>query len=90
MIVIASKNGAIGIKEAVYVLQQGGTAVDAVETGIRLVEANPDEHTVGYGGYPNLLGEVELDASIMNGRTLESGAVGAIKGYPHAISIAVK
>ena len=90
MIVIASKNGAIGIKEAVYVLQQGGTAVDAVETGIRLVEANPDEHTVGYGGYPNLLGEVELDASIMNGRTLESGAVGAIKGYPHAISIARK
>lgn len=90
MIVVASKNGAIGIKEALYVLQNGGMAVDAVETGIRLVEANPDDHTVGYGGYPNLLGEVELDASIMNGRTLESGAVGALKGYPYAISIARK
>ncbi|UCC52429.1 MAG: N(4)-(beta-N-acetylglucosaminyl)-L-asparaginase [Anaerolineaceae bacterium] len=90
MIVIASHNGAIGIQESMYVLQQGGTAVDAVEAGIRLVEANPDEHTVGYGGYPNLLGEVELDASIMNGRTLESGSVGAMKGYPYAISIARK
>ena len=90
MIVIASHNGAIGIQESMYVLQQGGTAVDAVEAGIRLVEANPDEHTVGYSGYPNLLGEVELDASIMNGRTLESGSVGAMKGYPYAISIARK
>jgi beta-aspartyl-peptidase (threonine type) len=90
MIVIASHNGAVGIQEALYVLRQGGSAVDAVETGIRLVEANPDDHTVGYSGYPNLLGEVELDASIMNGRTLESGAVGAMKGYPYAISIARK
>ena len=90
MIVIASYNGAIGIKESLYVLQQGGTAVEAVEAGIRLVEANPDDHTVGYSGYPNLLGEVELDASIMNGRTLESGAVGAMKEYPYAISVARK
>ncbi len=90
MIVIASHNGAIGIQESIYVLQQGGTAVDAVEAGIRLVEANPEDHTVGYGGYPNLLGEVELDASIMNGRTLESGAVGAMKTYPYAISVARK
>ncbi len=90
MIVIASHNGAVGIKEAVYVLQQGGTAVDAVEAGIRQVEANPDDHTVGYSGYPNLLGEVELDASIMNGKTLESGAVGAMKEFPYAISVARK
>ncbi len=88
MIVIASHNGAVGIQEATYVLKQGGTAIDAVEAGIRLVEANPDDHTVGYSGHPNLLGEVELDASIMNGRTLESGAVGAMKGYPYAISVA--
>ena len=90
MIVTASANGKVGIKAAVQVLRDGGTAVDAVEAGIRLVEANPDDHTVGYGGFPNLLGEVELDASIMNGRTLESGAVGAMKGYLHPISIARK
>ena len=90
MIVAASANGKVGIEAAVQVLRDGGTAVEAVEAGIRLVEANPDDHTVGYGGFPNLLGEVELDASIMNGRTLESGAVGAVKGYLHVISLARK
>ena len=88
MIVVASSNGRIGINAAIQILRQGGTAVDAVEAGIRLVEANPEDHTVGYNGYPNILGEVELDASIMNGRTLETGAVGALKGYVHAISVA--
>ncbi|VAW31434.1 N4-(beta-N-acetylglucosaminyl)-L-asparaginase, putative [hydrothermal vent metagenome] len=88
MIVIASSNGRIGIEAATEILRQGGTAVDAVEVGIRLVELNPEDHTVGFNGYPNILGEVELDASIMNGRTLESGAVGAMTGYVHAISVA--
>ncbi|QUL99657.1 MAG: N(4)-(beta-N-acetylglucosaminyl)-L-asparaginase [Candidatus Fermentithermobacillus carboniphilus] len=72
------------------VLKKGGTAVDAVEAGIRLVESNPEDTTVGYGGLPNLLGEVELDASIMDGETLAAGAVGAVKGYEHPISIARK
>jgi beta-aspartyl-peptidase (threonine type) len=88
VIVIASKNGIVGIKKAMHVLQTGGSALDAVEAGIRLVEANPDDHSVGYGGYPNLIGQVELDAGIMDGRTLAAGAVGAMQGYPHAISVA--
>jgi len=74
----------------VAVLRAGGTALDAVEAGVRLVESNPDDHSVGYSGYPNLLGEVELDASIMDGATLAAGAVGALKGYEHAISVARK
>ncbi len=90
MIVVASSNGIVGIEESIRVLKAGGTAVDAVEAGIRLVEDNLEDHSVGSGGFPNLLGEVELDASIMNGRSLESGAVGAIKGYPYPISIARK
>jgi beta-aspartyl-peptidase (threonine type) len=90
MIVIASTNGMVGIKESMRILKAGGSAVDAVEAGIRLVEANPDDHTVGYGGYPNLLGQVELDASIMDGRDLTAGAVGAIQDYKHPISIARK
>lgn len=88
MIVVASSNGRVGVQAAVDILKQGGTAVEAVEAGIRLVEANPEDHTVGYNGYPNLLGEAELDASIMDGRTLESGAVAAVKQYIHPISIA--
>lgn len=88
MIVVASKNGIVGIKESMRLLKDGGSAVDAVEAGIRPVEANPDDHFVGYGGYPNLLGQVELDAGIMDGRNLASGAVGAVQGYAHPVSVA--
>ena len=90
MIVVASSNGSVGIKESMRVLKNGGSAIDAVEAGIRLVEANPDDHTVGYGGFPNILGEVELDAALMNGADLSAGAVGAMQGYPYPISVARK
>jgi beta-aspartyl-peptidase (threonine type) len=88
MIVVASKNGMVGIEESMHVLRAGGSAVDAVEAGIRLVEENPDDHTVGFGGYPNLIGQVEVDAAIMDGRDLAAGAVGAMQGYVNAISVA--
>ncbi len=88
--VVASANGIVGIEAAIDVLKQGGSAVDAVEAGIRCVESNLEDTTVGYGGLPNLLGTVELDASIMDGRTLAAGAVGAVKDYEHPISIARK
>ena len=88
MIVVTSPNGIVGIENAMHVLKQGGSAVDAVEAGIRLVEANADDHTVGYGGYPNLVGEVEVDAGIMDGRNLAAGAVAAVQGFQHPISIA--
>lgn len=88
MILIASSNGDVGMDAAWAVLAAGGSALDAVEAGTRLVEANPLDHSVGYGGYPNLLGEVELDASLMDGATLRAGAVGALQGYRHPISVA--
>lgn len=90
MIVVASSNGRVGISAAMEVLRNGGSAIDAVEAGIRLVESNPEDNTVGLGGIPNLLGEVELDASIMDGRTRAAGAVAALPGYEHPISIARK
>lgn len=88
MLLVASMNGRVGISAAMEVLRRGGSALDAVETGIRLVEANADDHSVGVGGTPNLLGEVELDASIMEGASLRAGAVAAVHGYPYPISIA--
>ncbi|MFO7695556.1 MAG: N(4)-(beta-N-acetylglucosaminyl)-L-asparaginase [Anaerolineae bacterium] len=87
-IVICNEGGGVGLAVAAGVLRGGGSALDAVEQGIRPVEADPDNHTVGRGGWPNLLGQVELDACIMDGSTLRSGAVGAVQGYPHPISIA--
>jgi beta-aspartyl-peptidase (threonine type) len=62
--------------------------MDAVEAAIRVVEANEADHYVGVGGLPNLLGVVELDASIMDGATRRAGAVAAVTGFPHPISIA--
>ena len=88
MLIIASSNGAVGIDDAMRALRDGGSALDAVEIGIRLVEANPGEHSVGVNGYPNIIGELELDASIMDGRTLDSGAVALLRGFPYAISVA--
>jgi beta-aspartyl-peptidase (threonine type) len=88
VIILASTNARIGFVAGMERLRAGGSALDAVETVIRLVESNPEDHSVGYSGLPNLLGEVELDASIMDGRTRAAGAVGALKGYEHAISVA--
>lgn len=89
-IVVASANGSIGLPAAIDVLRDGGTALDAVLAAARVVEANPDDHTVGYSGLPNMLGEVELDASVMEGRGLRAGAVGALKGYQDAADLARK
>lgn len=88
MLIIASHNGASGIADAMRALKSGGSAMDAVEIGIRAVEADPKDHSVGYNGYPNILGELELDASIMDGKTLNSGAVALMRGFPYAISVA--
>ena len=88
MMVVSSANGAVGIRDAMAVLRDGGSALDAVEAGTRRVELNARDHTVGLGGLPNIAGEVRLDASIMDGRTLRAGAVGSLRGILHAISLA--
>jgi beta-aspartyl-peptidase (threonine type) len=88
MLLVGSTNAQVGFAAGMKILRDGGCAIDAVEATIRLVEANPDDHSVGYSGLPNILGEVELDASIMDGRTLETGAVCAVKHYEHVISLA--
>jgi beta-aspartyl-peptidase (threonine type) len=87
-IIVSSENGRAGAEAAMELLRTGGRALDAVEIACRVVEADPDDHSVGYGGLPNVLGEVELDASIMDGRTLAAGAVASLQGYGRAITLA--
>ncbi len=85
---VASENGRDGILAAIELLRMGGRAIDAVELASRVTEDDPDKHSVGYSGLPNVLGEVELDASIMDGRDLRSGAVAAVRGYGKPITLA--
>jgi len=88
MIVAASANGRAGMAAALDILRRGGSALDAVEAATRAVEADVNDHSVGVGGYPNALGEVELAASLMEGTARRAGAVAALRGYPHPISVA--
>jgi len=86
--IIGTRNAGEFLHAGAAILKKGGSAIDAVEASTKLVELNPKDDSVGYAGVPNLLGKVELDASIMDGKTLKTGAVGAVKGYLHVISIA--
>jgi L-asparaginase / beta-aspartyl-peptidase len=88
MLLVASANGSVGMESGWRILSGGGSALDAVEAASRDVEDNPSDHSVGYSGYPNLLGVVELDASLMDGATRRAGAVGAVQGFRHPITIA--
>jgi beta-aspartyl-peptidase (threonine type) len=85
---VGSANAAVGMPAAMAVVLRGGGLLEAVEAGIRLVEENPLDNSVGLGGVPNVRGEVELDASIMEGESRRAGAVGALRGYRNAISVA--
>ncbi len=87
-VVIASSNGAGALPAAIAILRRGGSALDAVEAAARIVEADPTDTSVGRGGWPNILGTVEVDASIMDGTTRRAGSVGAVHGYLYPISIA--
>jgi L-asparaginase / beta-aspartyl-peptidase len=87
-VLAGSHNADVGFGHGSEILKSGGSAVDAVIATIRDVEANPDDHSVGFSGLPNLLGQVELDASIMDGRGLRAGSVGALHNYQDAIELA--
>ena len=73
---------------ALKTVQQGGSALDAVEAGIRHAEADVAVDSVGFGGIPNAAGVVQLDACIMTGPKHRAGSVAALEGIVHAISVA--
>ncbi|HSW94670.1 MAG TPA: isoaspartyl peptidase/L-asparaginase [Patescibacteria group bacterium] len=86
--IVSSGNGRGALATGIGILAKGGTALDAVEACARIVEADPADDTVGYGGLPNVLGVVELDASIVDGTTHAAGSVAALTGYLHPITVA--
>jgi len=80
--------GKAGNDKALTTLQKGGSLLDAVEQGIRLVESDEKNRSVGISGLPNAAGVVQQDACIMNGPDHNAGSVAAIEGILHPISAA--
>ncbi|RMG62493.1 MAG: asparaginase [Calditrichaeota bacterium] len=80
-----------GVKAAVCQvyprLEEGLSALDAVEEAVRLLEADPT-FDAGRGAFLNAAGQIELDALIMDGRNLDFGAVAAVQGILHPVSLA--
>ena len=85
---MASGNGASALPAGIRILSRGGSALDAVEACAKIIEADTTDTSVGRGGKPNVLGEVELDASIVDGTSHRVGAVAALTGYLHPITVA--
>lgn len=88
VLVVGSEHSLAAVDHAYELLRNGGSAVDAVVAAVRLVEDDRSVHSVGLGGYPNLDGKVELDASLMEGTRRRAGAVGALGGFRHPIDVA--
>jgi N4-(beta-N-acetylglucosaminyl)-L-asparaginase len=79
--------GVAANKAAWVVLSKGGRAVDAVEAGVRIPEADLRNHTVGRAGYPDRDGHVTLDACIMDEKG-NAGSVAGMEHIAHPISVA--
>ena len=87
-IAISSDNGAACCKKVIEVIRAGGDTLDAVVAGVNIVEEDPDDTSVGYGGLPNEEGVVELDACVMHGPSRRAGSVGALRGIKTPSKIA--
>lgn len=78
-LIISSANGLHALDKGMNILKKGGDTLEAVVAAVTVVEDDPNEDSVGYGGLPNEQGEVELDASVMHGPTHRAGAVAAVR-----------
>ena len=87
-LVISSANGPAACKKAMEMLQAGEDTLDAVIAGVNIVEEDPNDMSVGYGGLPNEVGVVQLDSSVMHGPTRNGGAVAAIEGIMNPSKVA--
>ncbi|MEK7818853.1 MAG: N(4)-(beta-N-acetylglucosaminyl)-L-asparaginase [Bacteroidota bacterium] len=87
-IVIASANNIEAVKKAYDLIKKGSDALDAVVAGVNIVEDDPNDMSVGYGGLPNMDGIVELDSSVMHGPTHRAGAVAALRNIKNPSLVA--
>ena len=87
-VVISSANGNLSrdatgitcVAKAFQMVTGGADVLDAVVAGVNIVELDPEQTSVGYGGLPNADGVVQLDASVMHGPLKRAGAVACLEG----------
>jgi N4-(beta-N-acetylglucosaminyl)-L-asparaginase len=88
MKIIASGNGVQAARRAYQLLVDGASGLDACVAAATIVEDDPDETSVGFGGLPNEDGVVELDAAVMHGRTHRAGGVAGLRGIRNPTQVA--
>ncbi|MCC6677348.1 MAG: N(4)-(beta-N-acetylglucosaminyl)-L-asparaginase [Phycisphaerales bacterium] len=89
-ILICSWNGLAATARAAQGIAEGAELLPAIVDGIQLIEDDPEEMSVGYGGLPNEDGEVELDAAVMDGPSHRAGAVAGVRGFRHVSALALE
>src|SRR6266852_5167238 len=86
-LIISSANGVNALGRGMEILKKGGDTLAAV-AAVTLVEDDPNDDSVGYGGLPNEEGEVELDASVMHGPTRRAGSVASVRRIKNVARLA--
>src|SRR5215467_7929874 len=87
-VIISSANGVGALEKGMEILKSGGDTLDAAVAAVTVVEDDPNDDSVGYGGLPNEEGEVELDASVMHGPTRRAGAVASVQRIKNVARLA--
>src|SRR6266404_767490 len=87
-IMISSANGVHALQKGMDILKSGGDTLDAAVAAVTVVEDDPNDDSVGYGGLPNEEGEVELDASCMHGPTYRAGSVASVRRIKNVAKLA--
>jgi len=87
-VAISSLNGLRTVEKACALVAEGTRPVTAAVQGVAIVEADPKDMSVGYGGLPNEDGVVQLDAACMDGPRHNAGSVGCIERVKHPAQVA--
>jgi N4-(beta-N-acetylglucosaminyl)-L-asparaginase len=87
-VIISAANGVHALGKGMDILKSGGDTLDAAVAAVSVVEDDPNDDTVGYGGLPNEDGLVELDASVMHGPTRRAGSVASVQRIKNVARLA--
>jgi N4-(beta-N-acetylglucosaminyl)-L-asparaginase len=87
-VMISSANGVNALGRGMEILKGGGDTLEAAVAAVTIVEDDPNDDSVGYGGLPNEEGVVELDASVMHGPTRRAGSVASVQKIKNVARLA--